>query len=361
MMTRRGKGKQWRAKADGTARMAVALVIIARMAMALGAKEKMNIPILTKLQEARVDRDACLVEGIILTSGISENGTYYSPEVVEESAPIFKGVQCYADHPRPSETERSVRDVVGVIEEAWHDDGRIRATMRLSRAHDWLLTMIGEDLVGDLSINALGRTKVVRRDGRVVREVTEISKAYSVDFVTDAAAGGRVDALLRESAGYAEGLRLLERLTIDELREARPDLAENLVEQVREELLSEDEEGRNEVERLQEEIERRRIALKREQIASRLIDASNLPSRVKVFVLAEALALQVETEDSHKEQDEAEDSYREAVESLTRRHRRSLADLTVQGVIQGMGSEKETGPDKGRARRETLRLMGIGR
>ncbi len=310
----------------------------------------MNIPILTKLKEARVDRDGCLVEGIILSSGLSENGTFYPSEVVESSRDIFKGVQCYADHPGIGETERSVRDVVGVIEDAWPDKGHLRATIRLSRAHDWLLTMIGEGLVGDLSINALGRTRVCRRDGRVVREVLEITKAHSVDFVARAAAGGHVERIIHESAGYAEGLRLLERISFKELSEARPDLLEKLREQVKEDFLREDEEGLSEIRRLEDEIERRRIVLKREIAAVRLIDASRLPASAKEFILNEALAIRVESEDA----------YEAAVAGLIERHRKLLAGLSSQGIIQGMGSGKIHEQARSVEEKKTRRLMGVG-
>jgi hypothetical protein len=309
----------------------------------------MNIPIVTTLKEAKVDREACLVEGIILSPGLSENGTYYPPEVVEESAPIFRGVQCFADHPRPGETERSVRDVVGAIEDAWPDNGSIRGTMRISRTHDWLVTMLAEGLAGDISINALGRTKVARRDGRVVREVIAITKAFSVDFVAKAAAGGRVERILRESEGYAEGLRLLERLSPDELSEARPDLVDTLRERVREELLSEREDGKSEIGRLEDEIERRRIALGRELVAVQLIDRCGLPAKAREFLLSEALSMKVESEDL----------YEPAVSGLIERHREYLASLSADGHIKGMGSSKDAGSGMTGVHRETLRLMGV--
>jgi len=313
----------------------------------------MNIPILSKLQEARVDREGCLVEGIILASGLSENGTYYPPEVVERCGGVFAGVQCYADHPRGGESERSVRDVVGVIEDAWPDDGRLRATIRLSRAHDWLLTMIGEGLVGDLSINALGRTRVSRRDGRVVREVIEIAKAHSVDFVARAAAGGRVERILRESAGYAEGLRLIERMSMRELAEARPDLTEMLRAQLAEELATESRDGDGEIRRLEEELDRRRVALQRETRARRLIEASGLPSSTKEYLMSEALALAVAPEDDVE-------VYESAVASLIERHRAYLAKVSSLGLVRGMGSGKGDVDHGSVERRRTLRLMGIG-
>jgi hypothetical protein len=310
----------------------------------------MNIPILTALREAKVDAESCVVEGIILSAGVSENGTYYSPEVVAKSAPVFKGVQCYADHPKPDEVERSVRDVVGQIEETWTDEGNIRARIRLSRAHDWLLTMISEGLLGDLSINAMGKTKVSRRDDRVVREVIEISKAHSVDFVARAAAGGRVERMIRESAIYGEGLRLLERVTPQEIIEARPDLLGSLKETVRAELLAEKEGGMSEIAELESELERRTIALRRESIATRLIDSSRLPGQVREFLLMEALALNTASEDA----------FESAVAGLIERHRGYLAGLSSEGVIRGMGTGKEAGSDRELAKLETRKLMGIG-
>jgi hypothetical protein len=321
-------------------------------------RENMNIPIISELREARVDRDGCLVEGIILTSGVSENGAFYPPEVVEKAAEIFNGVQCYTDHPRESEGERSVRDLVGQIEHAWAQDGNLRATIRLSRAHDWLLTMIGEGLVGDLSINALGRTKVARRDGRVVREVVEISKAHSVDFVARAAAGGRVEKILRESAGYAESLRLLERISLEELEEARPDLLEKLREQIRNEFLEENSETRKEIREIEEELERQRIALEREKVATRLISSSGLPEDAKKFVLTEALSLEISGEQGDDGKGSEEALYEKAVQGLIERHRTYLAGLSSKGLIRGMGSEKGDGAVEDEKRR-TLRLMGI--
>lgn len=319
----------------------------------------MNIPIISELREAKVDRDGCLVEGIILTSGVSENGAYYPSEVVEKASSIFTGVQCYADHPRDGDSERSVRDLVGQIEHAWTEDGNLRATIRLSRAHDWLLTMIGEGLVGDLSINALGRTRVARRDGRVVREVVEISKAHSVDFVARAAAGGRVEKILRESAGYAESLRLLERISLNEFEDARPDLTEKLREQIRNEFLEENSEIRKEIGKIEEELERQRIALERENVATRLINSSGLPEDAKRFILNEALSLEIP--DEHGTSEKAtygQACYENAVQGLIERHRTYLAGLSSKGLIRGMGSEKGDGAIEDE-RLRTLRLMGV--
>ena len=309
----------------------------------------MNIPIITSLREAKVDREACLVEGIILSSGLSENGTYYPPEVVEKSAGIFNGVQCFADHPESGETERSVRDVVGAIEETWSDEGKIRGTIRISRTHDWLMTMLAEGLAGDISINALGRTKVSRREGRVVREVIAITKAFSVDFVAKAAAGGRIERILRESVGYAESLRLLERITIDEIREARPDLVDSMRGIVRDEFLREGEDGMSEISKMEDEINRRKNCLIREIIAMSLLESSGLPVKSREFLLGETKNLDTESDEE----------YRKAVSGLIERHREYLASLSAEGIVRGMGSSKDSANRAGSVRKDTLRLMGV--
>jgi hypothetical protein len=307
----------------------------------------MNIPIITRLEEARVDVEGCLVEGIILSCGLSENGTYYSPEVVMGAVEVFRGVQCYADHPKGGETERSVRDVVGMIEDVWVNEGQLWSQIRLSRAHDWLLTMIMEGLAGDLSINALGRTKVSRRNGRVVREVIEITKAHSVDFVAKAAAGGRVERVIRESQGYEEGLRLLERITEDELEEARPDLLEKLQTRLREKVKEEFFQPDGEIEELERQVETRRLTLLREAVATKLIETCSLPEKSKKFIFVEAM--NIENDDG---------DFESAVVGLIERHRAYLAGLTSEGIIRGMGSEKQSTSDELKDKKVTLKLMG---
>jgi hypothetical protein len=189
----------------------------------------MNIAIHETLREASYDEGSRLLSGVILQAGLSRNGNYYPADTIARAAEQFVGVKCFIDHPRSDALgERSIRDVCGVVEQCGFADDKLRALIRISEAHDWIASMTREGILGDVSINALGRTKLTRRDGRVVREVTEISRAYSVDFVTDAAAGGRVEALLRESAGYAEALRLIENMTLSELKASRPDLVERI-------------------------------------------------------------------------------------------------------------------------------------
>lgn len=309
----------------------------------------MNISTVTRLQEANINTDTFRIQVIILKPGLSDNGTYYPVEVLRDAASIFAGVKCYADHPSDGENERSVRDIVGEIIESWFDGKFIRGEMVISRSAEWLITMISEGIIGDLSIHALGKTKVTRIDGVLVREVISITKALSVDFVTQAAAGGRVEKILSESAGYAAGLRLIDQLSPDEMISARPDIFEKLKKSIREEILSEANGNFQELEDLREKVERERKALGRELIARECIRGSGLPPRSHEILLAEALSIRVESEDS----------YADAVRELICRHREYLAGLASDGLIRGMGSGKPENNRSSDKRRETLRLMGI--
>lgn len=310
----------------------------------------MKIPIISQLREAKIDKSSSLLEGIILKAGKSSNGTFYSREIIQNSAEIFEGVKCFADHPKDSAENRSVRDVVGVVEKSWSEKDAIKARIRFSSAHDWLLTMIEEGLLGDLSINAVGRTKVSRRDGEVVREVLEITKAYSVDFVTHAAAGGRIEKILRESESCAEGLKIIENISLDELTEARPDLIDQFAEKIRSKLTHSLEESLKEIEEFKMRIENARFDYRKKELVLSILKDSKLPELTVDFILSESMNLQVSDENKFKED----------VIGLIEKHRSYLADIASTGLIKGMGTGKFSDSDDINIKRQTLKLMGIG-
>lgn len=180
--------------------------------------------------EAAVD-DAGNLDCVLIGAGESANGNVYSPEVLEAAAPLFVGVQMYADHPTRSEEyerpERSVRDLVGRVIEARYEDGKIRARAKLSAAAGWLKTLIREGIAGDLSINAQGRGR--KENGKFIVEA--ITAARSADFVTTGAARGRVLAVLEayRPDSWAG-------LTIEDLAEHRPDILNEIASRERDKL-----------------------------------------------------------------------------------------------------------------------------
>lgn len=139
----------------------------------------------------------------IISPGQGSSG-YYSPEVIAEAAPLFEaGTHMYLDHATESErAERGVRSLdrlVGVLESAptLNHNGALVADVKIMPA--W------RDFVKEaypyigVSISASGEIEESEQ-GRVVKKLTAVE---SVDFVTKAGRGGKIDALL-ESANLTE-------------------------------------------------------------------------------------------------------------------------------------------------------------
>ncbi len=168
-----------------------------------------RLTIVTSLAEAVVHADRREVEVVCIRPGLSKNGNYYSPAVVEGMAPLFEGARAFADHPGPGERpERSVRDIVGYYRgQRIGEAGGLRATLKVSRNAEWLWALVEEaiadgqpGLIG-LSIDALATARPATMDGRRVREVEAVTRLNSCDVVTRASAGGELARLLQADNG----------------------------------------------------------------------------------------------------------------------------------------------------------------
>ncbi|HVA23634.1 MAG TPA: Mu-like prophage major head subunit gpT family protein [Chloroflexota bacterium] len=148
------------------------------------------------------------VEVTVLQSGLSRNGWFYAPELLESSIPLFEGARAFADHPGPAErAERSVRDIVGYYHSARFEPAgggspaRIKATLKVLESAGWLWTMIAESVAESrpfigLSVDFVGAVKPASRNGAAVKEVQAVRQLLSVDVVTRPSAGGRFERIL---------------------------------------------------------------------------------------------------------------------------------------------------------------------
>lgn len=191
------------------------------------------------LSEATADADARTIRDVVLIkAGMSANRRYYPEKVLREAQTVFEGAKAYADHPSKAGEknlpERSVRDLTGWYEHVRYENGALRADRVFSRTQAgqdvWALA---EDIVSGrapktlagLSIRASGvGAKKDYEDGEAL-EVEAITAAISVDDVTTPAAGGMY---LAASAGDDLTAGLMEALSFDEWREARPEFVEQL-------------------------------------------------------------------------------------------------------------------------------------
>ncbi len=220
-----------------------------------------------ELREAQVvSNDRRDLEVTVIAGGLSRMGWYYTDEVLRAAVSLVEGAPAFADHPGPADRpERSVRDIVGYYRDARFvpgsqqsaisgqqipatprrrdppeagatggagvaacpdrgrgpetrdqgpetgdvGSGRIVATLHVLESAGWLWSLIREalaegqpGLIG-LSIDALGRTRSERLDGRPVRVVERLTRLLSVDLVTRPSAGGRIERILQAEAAGA--------------------------------------------------------------------------------------------------------------------------------------------------------------
>lgn len=194
---------------------------------------------------------------LVIESGLSGNRNHWRPEALRSAAKLLEGRPIYVNH-QGERGEAAFQDKVG-----WWSDAQYVENIQLSNgrmasgivatanffensAYPWLPKLINEalergvpDLIG-ISIDAFVKGRVAKGpDGRLFREVEEITKINSADLVAEPGAGGRPITAVTEGICTDEELQMLENLTLEQLREARPDLYEALTAK-KEETMSEE-------------------------------------------------------------------------------------------------------------------------
>lgn len=151
-----------------------------------------------------VDKTGARARITIITPGQGSSG-YYPAEVIAEAAPLFaSGTHMYLDH--ASEDDRraypagSLSKLVGVLESDAQlmGDGSLEADVKIFPTHREFIKeaapYIGVSISGDGSFTESAE------HGRMIERLTRID---SVDFVTKAGRGGKVNALLEHSVSEA--------------------------------------------------------------------------------------------------------------------------------------------------------------
>lgn len=186
------------------------------------------------LTETAIDKAGNL-SGIIVVEGLSANRNDYTKAALESGRAIFAGKPIFINHPTRREMherpERDERDRVGrlpderdIFVEAL-PDGRHALKFRsgkLSKTADWLAVKIREGISGAMSINAQGSGKE-DGDNFIVEAFTA---AHSLDFVTEASAGGV--AMVEAQRSPTETALDYNLLTFETLVEARPDIVNDI-------------------------------------------------------------------------------------------------------------------------------------
>lgn len=193
-----------------------------------------------QLTESAFNAEKGVLDIVILKPGLNRAGKrYYTKEAIQESAPKFKGVKMYADHPSKSETrdrpERSVRDFVAVVTETFVDEqGWLRGKAQV--IEDWMKSKIGNlqetGLLHTLGVshNSTGRFTWQKIENKTVQFVESILTPHSVDFVTEAGAGGSVSFMESDSntddpdTDQDGGLNMDEKQELETMKESLADI-----------------------------------------------------------------------------------------------------------------------------------------
>jgi len=140
----------------------------------------------------------------VIEAGWGTSG-FYSPEVLKRDGPqAFRaGTHMFVDHPTVSDElerpERSLKELGGVLvtDARWEDDAAggpgLYADAKVFSGFGAVLEEMAPHI--GVSINADGVVREGAAEGRKGRIVERIRQAKSVDFVTQAGAGGKVMAL----------------------------------------------------------------------------------------------------------------------------------------------------------------------
>lgn len=187
--------------------------------------------------------DTTLVPLHIIRPGVGKGkGRHlYEANVLSRDAHVFRGWRQYVDHLSEAARKalgglpRSVRDLGGRIVESWWDPNVPAdeekgwgqgAVVGLSRPVPYIgdLVKSDPDLI-EASISARATNVHPGKDNTWVVEGIQPTGG-SVDWVTEAGAGGRVAAALQEARVEDFEATLYEGLTIEELTDHRPDLIE---------------------------------------------------------------------------------------------------------------------------------------
>lgn len=196
----------------------------------------------TPLLEADISKGIAKVIVIKPGFGNPVDNHYYPSETLSRDYPVFEGVKMYADHQTTEEEkqrpEGSIRQWVASLKNVRFEEG-VGIVGDAVIIEPWLqqklATLRDQKLLSEMgiSIRAAGAGTKGKIDGKETNIVERITRVRSVDFVTEAGAGGGV--LLYETEKEFD----IDIVTIEALKERRPDLVKVIENDIREKTLKE--------------------------------------------------------------------------------------------------------------------------
>lgn len=186
-------------------------------------------PVLEKVGGAVFDDEARIIPIKIIQAGRTLNNTIYSEERIQElntllnleeiPEGIFRSKKMFIDHVKLGEGEaysgRSLEEWAATIQKAWvseKDPGALFGEAKITPHKDWVYKIAKEqpeELGVSIHISAVIEKTKDAGDGKPGTIIKQVIDVFSVDFVTEASAGGGV--VISENIDTATQNRLIQR------------------------------------------------------------------------------------------------------------------------------------------------------
>ncbi len=291
----------------------------------------------------------------IIRPGFNESKTrFYPAEVLARDYGIFEGNKMYCDHPTEAEDkarpERSLRDWVATLENVRpRGDGVLVGDYTV--VEPWFeskLAMLRDkgqlDKIG-VSINAVGAGSRQKIEGVETAYIEKLVASRSVDFVTEAGAGGSVK--LFESTSVELDVDLVDE---DALRERRPDIVKAIEAGVRDELIKEVKlmsEQETKIKELEGQVTT--LTTERDDLKNQITEADKAKAKAEAQAAIKEAVDKAELPDAAKTRilerfKEAEST--DGVEDAIKSEREYIATLTEAGKVKNLGPNPPDDPAK---------------
>jgi hypothetical protein len=211
---------------------------------------------------SKVDRAASIIRDVVVIGSQSENGRFYPPDVLIAAVSLYENRPVYIDHQPDTNPSgaRSYRNKIGRLTNVRFESGKVRADLIVNPEHELANQLFWDaennpSAVG-LSHDATGQVEMQEDGAQIVRR---IEKVRSVDLVAEPATvtslfeGKQMkrsrfveqDGEEQAGAGQAGGEQpaasdpveaLYQSLTLEMLKEKRPDLYDQMRKEVESEV-----------------------------------------------------------------------------------------------------------------------------
>lgn len=283
----------------------------------------------------------------IIEEGFNVRKTrFYTAESLNKAAKLFEGKKMYINHESDWTTrERGARDLrdwvanIKTVEVALTSEGKtalygnivIHEPFFIDRLKKLRESKMLHELGVSINAYADGERKDV--EGTTTNVINEFIEASSVDFVSEPGAGGRVENF-KESIGGENDMDLKD-LTIEKIKESRPDLMKAIEDKIKESIQpatqTQEPATKPETDDAELKMQSREARLDRKELLTDIIAASSLPANAKERVRESVLNSDVIMKDGRLDITKTKESISKTIES----EENYIKDLTSAKVTEG--------------------------